>query len=117
MRKTFQDYLFAMHEYFATLFVWRLRRRVFAVIVVVVALAGMFLFSNKGLLRRWQLAGEKKALEQQLKELQHQEDSLRTLRDKLQTDPFTIEQTAREQYGLTKPGETVYRRAPKQEKK
>lgn len=117
MRKTFQDYLFAIREYFATLFVSRLRRRVFAVGVVVIALAGMFLFSNKGLLRRWQLASEKKALEQHLQELQHQEDSLRVLRDKLQSDPFTIEQTAREQYGLAKPGETIYRRAPKQEKK
>ena len=117
MKKTARDRIFAVQEYFATLFVSRLRRRVFAAMIVIAVLAGMFLFSNKGLVRRMQLSAEKQRLEQHLQELQRQQDSLRTLRDQMQNDSFAIEKVAREQYGLIRPGETVYRRDQKRDTK
>ena len=109
MRKTFQDRVFAVREYFATLLVSRLRRRVFVAGVVIFGLAAIFLFTNKGLVRRIMLSNEKKELEEQVRALQRTQDSLKMLRDQLQRDTFMIEKTAREQYGMTRPGETVYR--------
>jgi cell division protein FtsB len=117
MRKTFRDRIFTLQEYIATLFVSRLRRRVFVTFAAIVVLAFLFLFSNKGLIRRLQLSGEKRELNQQLEMSKRQQDSLKTVRDQLQGDPFTIEKVAREQYGLARPGETIYRRAPRQESK
>ncbi len=117
MRKTLRDRLFTVQEYVATLFVSRLRRRVFVAFAAVVVLGVLFLFSNKGLVRRLQLAGEKRDVSRQLDEAKRQQDSLRVLRDQLQQDPFMIEKVAREQYGLARPGETIYRRAPRQEAK
>ncbi len=109
MKKTPRDKLFFVQEYFATLFSSPLRRRVFAGSVVVLLLTCAFLFSSKGLLKRFELSAENARLQRQLTHEKAQQDSLRTYRDQLQRDTFMIEKTAREQYGMIRPGETVYR--------
>ncbi|HET7153094.1 MAG TPA: septum formation initiator family protein [Candidatus Kapabacteria bacterium] len=117
MKKTPRDKWFAVQEYFATLFSSSLRRRVFAGGIVVLFLLTTFLFSGKGLVRRYELLSQRSHLQQELRQAQTEQDSLRTLRDRLQNDPFMIEKVAREQYGMIRPGETVYRLAPEQEQK
>ncbi len=52
------------------------------------------------------------ALEQRLTELESANDSLRTWAEALDTDSATIERLAREQYGMIRGGEVLYRIAP-----
>ncbi len=52
------------------------------------------------------------ALEQRLTELESANDSLRTWAEALDTDSATIERLAREQYGMIREGEVLYRIAP-----
>ena len=47
--------------------------------------------------------------ELELTELHRQIDSLRAWADSLQIDPVTLERIAREQFGLVRPGEVLYR--------
>ena len=45
----------------------------------------------------------------ELERLQRENDSLRAWEDSLLTDSATIERLAREQFGMVRPGETLYR--------
>ena len=45
----------------------------------------------------------------QLAQLRHEIDSLRAWTDSLQSDSTTIERIAREEYGMIREGETLYR--------
>ena len=51
-------------------------------------------------------------LEQRLTEAERANDSLRTWVEALETDSATIERVAREQYGMIRGGEVLYRIAP-----
>jgi cell division protein FtsB len=67
-----------------------------------------FLLDNKGLITRMKLERQQKEWNEQL-----QRDSLETKRLQeriraLETNSDTLEQVARERYGLAKEGETVY---------
>ena len=60
----------------------------------------------------WELHGARKAIDTQRSELavlQHEIDSLRAWADSLQNDSATIERLAREQYGMIREGEILYR--------
>jgi cell division protein FtsB len=50
----------------------------------------------------------------QLVDLQHQVDSLRALAHSIETDPVTQERIAREEFGMVRGNEILYRFAPRQ---
>jgi cell division protein FtsB len=52
---------------------------------------------------------ERVELQKTLAELEHTNDSLRTWAEALETDSATIERLAREQYGMIREGEILYR--------
>jgi cell division protein FtsB len=56
--------------------------------------------------------GENLELEQRLIESERANDSLRTRAEALDTDSATIEQLAREEHGMIREGEVLYRFAP-----
>lgn len=83
-------------------------------IAAVVVLAGLaFQAGEYGMLDwlklRSQLAEERRAV----RELEHQLDSLQRLAHALETDPAAQERAAREQFGMIRKGELLYRLVPK----
>lgn len=63
----------------------------------------------------WKLQRKVQQLEQQTLFLKAQNDSLSQENVRLKTDPETAEKAAREKFGLTKEGETVFRFVPAKE--
>lgn len=61
------------------------------------------------LLARWRLANEKAELLRKTEQLQVETDELDKKIKALQTDPQLLEKIAREEYGMRKPSEKVYR--------
>ena len=83
-------------------------------IAAVVVLAGLaFQAGEYGMLDwlklRSQVAEERRAV----RELEHQLDSLQRLAHALETDPAAQERAAREQFGMIRKGELLYRLVPK----
>lgn len=96
------------------------RRRFIAAVVAVFALAAflvyVFIFSRHGYLRRRELARENERLQGELQELQDENARLREELNRLD-DPEAVEKLAREELGLVKDGETVYRFVEKDKKR
>lgn len=61
------------------------------------------------LMARYQLNQEKKELIRNTEELRTESKILQAKIEELQTNPLLLEKIAREEYGMRKPGETVYR--------
>lgn len=81
------------------------------IIFVVIFFAGLIslaVFGNKGILQRFKLENERKELELQLKaEIQRTQDLQKQI-EELKTSDEMLEKIAREKYGMTKEGETIY---------
>jgi len=58
---------------------------------------------------RWELHNKKEKLKQQTQQLNKASEQLGRKIELLNNDPFLIEKIAREEYGMRKPGETVYK--------
>lgn len=58
---------------------------------------------------RYQLHREKQELKQETQQLKEQTEELEQKIEEFQEDPGVLERVAREQYGMRKPDETVYR--------
>jgi len=58
---------------------------------------------------RWELHNKKEKLKQQTQRLNKESLKLDTQIKLLNNDPFLLEKIAREEYGMRKPGETVYK--------
>ena len=58
---------------------------------------------------RWDLAEKKAKLIERTKELEIDAEVLKTKIETLENDPALLEKIAREEYGMKKPGETVYK--------
>ncbi|HET8866172.1 MAG TPA: septum formation initiator family protein [Gracilimonas sp.] len=58
---------------------------------------------------RWDLYSQKKELKERTKELNARSKELKTKIEQLDKDPALLEKIAREEYGMRKPGETVYK--------
>jgi cell division protein FtsB len=88
------------------------RRRLVLSTVAALALAALlayvFVFSRHGYLRRRELARENQRLRLELKELRAENVRLREELSHLD-DPEAVERLAREELGLVKEGEKVYR--------
>lgn len=61
---------------------------------------------------RWDLADQKKELKVKTEQLAIRSEILSEKIKSLENDPALLEKIAREQYGMRKPGETVYRIKP-----
>jgi cell division protein FtsB len=94
------------------------RRRFIAAFVAVLALAALlvyvFIFSRHGYLRRRELARENERLQTEIEDLKRENERLREELNRLD-DPEAVEKLAREELGLVKDGETVYRFVEKDE--
>lgn len=58
---------------------------------------------------RWDLKEQKLDLEKRTEELAQKSEVLKEKKDLLEKDPELLEKIAREEYGMRKPGETVYK--------
>ena len=80
------------------------------VIVIIIGL-----FSNKGILRRIQLEKEKAVWLDSIKKAEYEQKQLEQQSKELDSDKKAIEKIARENFGMVKEGETVYKLKKKQE--
>lgn len=89
----------------------RKRRLIFCTFVVLsfVYLSLSLLFGDAGLLRYIELNKTKKGLEKQLVEINRQNEQIKTQIKLLKEDPFYKEKLAREEFGLAKPDEYIFK--------
>ena len=88
-------------------------KRLAALIAVGAVIAGIALFGSRGFVHRFRLENQKAELEQKIREAEAEQKRLQQESRSLDTNKQTIEKVAREKYGMTRPGETVYRTPPK----
>lgn len=79
-----------------------------AAAILVLGLAYHVVFGQNGLTAYERKNREARALDQQLKSLQHENESLKGHVDRLKDDPNAIEHQAREELHYTRPGEVIY---------
>lgn len=80
--------------------------------LIVLLLAGLvyaFAGGDDSLFQIWRKGQELEVLEAQVARLQAENDSLKQVLWKLQNDLDYVEKVAREEYGMSKPGERIYR--------
>lgn len=87
------------------------KRLIFLTFVVLsfIYLSISLVFGDMGLLRYLELNRTKINLESQLSEINRQNEQLRTQLKLLKEDPFSREKLAREEYGLSKPNEYIFK--------
>jgi len=85
-----------------------LRPRTVLVLLAVWAVYEGFL-SGHSVLNLYRFKQERNELRRQLAEAEARRDELKRRLELLETDPFTLEKLAREEMGLARPGEIVYR--------
>jgi cell division protein FtsB len=87
------------------------RRLIFFTFVVLsfLYLTISLLFGDVGLLRYIELNRTKKSLEKQLVEINMQNEQIRTQIRLLKEDPFYKEKLAREEFGLARPDEYIFK--------
>jgi len=94
---------------------YRYRGVVLALVLLCVALVVNEIFGAKGIIT---LLGQKRqfnTLQQQIRKLQQENRELQIRNQKLQSDPGTIEKTAREQLHMARPNELIFALPPKPE--
>ena len=77
--------------------------------LIVVPVVSFATFSNRGILKRLTLEGEKSAMQAKVQAASLEQRRLRDLSKSLENDPRAIEKVAREKYGMVRDGETVYK--------
>lgn len=90
--------------------VYRLRRRIATITVVVLAVGLFFhvMFGANGMVVYRQKRAEIQNLQKEVSDLQQQSQSYQQQIEGLKTDPKAIEKEAREQLHYARPGEVVY---------
>ena len=77
--------------------------------VVILLLAFIAIFGERGVLHLWRLRGEKAKLDEVSYRLQKENEALRQRLSRLRNDDFYLEKLAREELNLVRPGEVIYR--------
>jgi cell division protein FtsB len=77
-----------------------------------VTVLAIVVFGSQGLARVWHMKHEVDALEGEIAALRADTDRLASAVARLRSDPDSIEQVAREELGLVKPGERVFKLPP-----
>ena len=68
-----------------------------------------FLLGNMGILKYFKMLKTEHQISNEIQVLIHENEQIRKQVDLLKSDPMTIERIARQQLGLVKKGELVYR--------
>ena len=84
-------------------------KRIFLTLLISLPLLYLVTFSNKGILKRMSLEGEKRLMEEKVRQAQVELQRLQDQSRALDRDGKAIEKVAREKYGMIREGETVYR--------
>ncbi|MDD4686917.1 MAG: septum formation initiator family protein [Candidatus Cloacimonetes bacterium] len=84
-------------------------------LAIVLLLLWIGILGRNSFWNTYQLRRKVESLESEAEHLKAVNDSLATENARLKTDPEAAEKAAREQYGLTKPGEKVFRFVPAKE--
>jgi cell division protein FtsB len=92
----------------------RLRRNRRSLIPLSIALlvCGYLAFSDHGVIQRIRLTKQKAEMEQKIREAEVEAIRLKAELKELETDRTAQERVAREQHGMVRSGETVYRITP-----
>ncbi|HPV14737.1 MAG TPA: septum formation initiator family protein [Candidatus Cloacimonadota bacterium] len=77
-------------------------------VLLIIAVLWLLFFSESSFYKANKIRKKMETLEQEMKVLQAQNDSLREENHRLRTDPKAAEVIAREKFGLTKENETKY---------
>jgi cell division protein FtsB len=85
------------------------RRVIYLFSCLLVALALFTAFGERGVFHLWRLRGEKQQLQERNFVLQKENDALRERVYRIRHDDLYLEKIAREELGLVRPGEIVYR--------
>ncbi len=84
-------------------------KKSFLAAILVGFVAVWFLFIDTySLYTRYELNQRKAELEQRTEQLRHETAELEEKLEELEANPNLLERIAREEYGMRKPGETVY---------
>lgn len=82
-------------------------RRVLGGAIVVLIAGALVVYGTAGTVRVWQMKREIQTVERDLSALRAQSQKLAQTIEQLRNDPHAIEQLAREDLGMTRPGETI----------
>ena len=85
------------------------RRKLILIAVVALPILAVFTFGNRGLLKRLQLEARDDRVSQELVEQQALSDSLKQQIEDMKTDSLAVERIAREEYGMAREGEKIYK--------
>lgn len=77
--------------------------------ILLISLSLFTIFGDRGLLHLWRLWGEKRTLDERNFHLQRENELLRERIHRLRHDNLYLEKIAREDLGLVREGEIVYR--------
>ena len=86
-------------------------------ILIAGAVIAAFLFNEKGIISWYKYSMERERIESELDSLHAVERALRSEIEKLKFAPEYLEKLARENYGMAKKGEKVYKVIPEEEAK
>ncbi len=89
-----------------------MKLRALAVTALAVVALGILVFGGRSLTRVWQMKQEVAGLEREIAGLRVETERLTAAVTRLRFDPESIEQHAREELGLVKPGERVLKLPP-----
>jgi cell division protein FtsB len=78
-------------------------------VIIAAALVYLFVFSKYGYLRMRELQQKNAELEDRVSEVESENEKLQTEIGRLEDDMEAVERLAREELGLVKEGETIYR--------
>lgn len=89
----------------------RKRRLIFFTFAVLTSIyiIFIFVFGESGLIKYMEMKGKKIRLEREIKEIEITNEALRRELHLLKENPFYIEKYAREEFGMAKPDEYIFR--------
>ena len=82
---------------------------IYTFVFLLISLSLFTIFGDRGALHLWRLWGEKKRLDERNFLLQRENETLRDRIYRLRHDDLYLEKVAREELGLARPGEIIYR--------
>jgi cell division protein FtsB len=85
------------------------RQFIYAFILLLILLSLFTIFGDRGAIHLWRLWGEKKRLDERNFSLQRENEILRDRIFRLRHDDLYLEKVARDELGLARPGEIIYR--------
>lgn len=93
------------------------RRLLYGFCGLLIILSLFTIFGDRGIFHLWRLRGEKEKLDERNFLLLGENENLRERIHRLRHDDFYLEKIAREELGLARPGEIVYRFATTEAKR